>query len=65
MTEVMSNLTDSLKTNFATRFEDFSISSEGMRFGKDAFCVHVEADFALEGKQLVPSLNGFFLELEL
>lgn len=57
MTEVMSNFTDSLKTNFATRSEDFSISSEVMRFVKDPVCVNVEADFVLEGKQLLPSSN--------
>lgn len=66
ITEVMSNFTDSLKTNFVTRSENFSISSEVMRFVKDPFCVNVETDFALEGKQLLPSSNkGFFSQLEL
>lgn len=61
----MPNFIDPLKTNFATRFDDFSISSEVMRFVKEPFCVNVEADFALEGKQLVPSSNEGFLQLEL
>lgn len=41
ITEVMSGFIDSLKNNFATRFDDFSISSEVMRFVKDPFCVNV------------------------
>lgn len=61
----MSGFIDSLKNNFATRFDGFSISSEVMRFVKDPFCVNVEADFALKGKELVPSLDEGFLQLEL
>ena len=41
------------KKNFATRFEDFSISSEVMKFVNNPFCVNVEADFVLKGKELV------------
>uniref|UniRef100_A0A8P4G4I4 Uncharacterized protein n=1 Tax=Dicentrarchus labrax TaxID=13489 RepID=A0A8P4G4I4_DICLA len=63
--EVMSGFIDSLKNNFATRFEDFSISSEVMRFVKDPFWVNVEADFLLRGKELVSSLDKGSLQLEL
>ena len=63
ITEVMSGFIDSLKNNFATGFEDFSISSEVIRFVKDPFCVNVEADFALKGK--VSSSDEGSLQLEL
>lgn len=65
ITEVMSGFTDSLKNNFATRFDDFSIPSEVLKFVKDPFCVNVDADFALKGKELLPSLDEGFLQLEL
>ena len=65
ITEVMSGFIDSLKNNFATGFEDFSISSEVIRFVKDPFCVNVEADFALKGKGLVSSSDEGSLQLEL
>ncbi|CAG6007803.1 unnamed protein product [Menidia menidia] len=65
ITEVMSGFIDSLKNNFSTRFDDFSISSEVVRYVKDPFCVNVETDFALKGKELVPSLDEGFLQLEL
>lgn len=65
ITEVMSGFIDSLKNNFSTRFDDFSISSEVVRYVKDPFCVNVETDFALKGKELVPSLDEAFLQLEL
>lgn len=48
-----------------TNDDDFSISNEVMRFVKDPFSVNVEADFALEGKELVPSLHEGFSQLEL
>uniref|UniRef100_A0A672YBI2 HAT C-terminal dimerisation domain-containing protein n=1 Tax=Sphaeramia orbicularis TaxID=375764 RepID=A0A672YBI2_9TELE len=36
-----------------------------LRFVKDPFCVNVEADFVLKGKELVPSLDEGLLQLEL
>lgn len=65
ITKLMSGFIDSLKSNFATRFDNFSISSEVMRFVKDPFCVNVETDFALRGKELVSSLDEGSLQLEL
>lgn len=63
ITKVMSGFIDPLKNNFATRFEGFSISSEVMKFVKDPFCVNVEADFALKGKELLSSLVSLQLKL--
>ena len=63
--KVTSGFVDSLKNNFATGFEDISISSEVIRFVKDPFCVNIEADFALKGKELVSSLDEGSLQLEL
>lgn len=48
--------------NFATRFDDFRIPSEVMRFVKVPFCV---SDFVLKGTELAPSLDEGFLQLEL
>ncbi len=44
---------DALKTNFADRFDHFSI--EVRKFVKDPFCVNVEGEFASEAKELVVS----------
>uniref|UniRef100_A0A673BZ39 DUF4371 domain-containing protein n=1 Tax=Sphaeramia orbicularis TaxID=375764 RepID=A0A673BZ39_9TELE len=63
ITMVMSGFINSLKNNFATRFDDFSISSEMARFVKDPFCVNVESKKA--GKELVLSLDEGFLQPEL
>lgn len=49
-----------IKKDFASRFDDFSISRKVMRFVKDPFCVNVEVDFALEGRDLGPSLDEGF-----
>lgn len=46
ITDEMSGFIDSLKNNFATRIDDFSIPSEVMTFVKDPFCADVDADFA-------------------
>lgn len=65
ITDVMTGFIDKLKTNFATRFDNFSIPTEVMRFVKDPFCVNVEGEFALKAKELVTSLNEASLQLEL
>lgn len=53
------------KTNFATRFDDFSIPTEVMKFVKDPFCVNVQGGLALKAKELVTSLNEAALQLKL
>lgn len=65
ITDKMSGFIDSLKNNFATRFDDFSIPSEVMRFVKDPFCADVDADFASKAKELCMSLDEASLQLEL
>ena len=65
ITKVMSGFIDSLKNNFATRFDDFSIPHEVMRFVEDPFCVNIEADFAMKAKELITSLDEAPLQLEL
>ena len=64
-TEAMTGLINALKTNFATRFENFSIPTEVMRFVNDPFCVDVVGEFAVKAKELVVSLNMTCLRLEL
>lgn len=54
----MTGFIDALKTNFATRFDNFSIPTKVMRFVKDRFCVNVEGEFVLKAKELVP-FNAF------
>ncbi|CAK6968949.1 hypothetical protein NHX12_034281 [Scomber scombrus] len=63
ITKVTSGFIDSLKSNFATRFDDFSIPHEVMRFVKDPFCVNIEADFAMKAKELITSLDEAPLQL--
>ncbi|CAK6978046.1 hypothetical protein F7725_007350 [Scomber scombrus] len=48
----MTGFIDALKTNFATRLDNFSVPIEAMRFVKDLFCVNVEGEFALKAKEL-------------
>ena len=64
-TEAMTGLINALKTNFATRCENFSIPTEVMRFVNDPFCVDVVGEFAVKAKELVVSLNEACLQLEL
>ena len=64
-TEAMTGLINALKTNFATRCENFSIPTEVMRFVNDPFCVDVVGEFAVKAKELVVSLNETGLQLEL
>ena len=64
-TEAMTGLINALKTNFATRFENFSIPTEVMRFVNDPFCVDVVGEFAVKAKELVVSLNEACLQMEL
>ncbi|KAF3859894.1 hypothetical protein F7725_000149 [Dissostichus mawsoni] len=65
ITEVMTGFMDALKTNFAARFEHFSLPTEVMRFVKDPFSVNVEGEFALKAKELIVTLNEASLQLEL
>lgn len=65
ITEVMTDFIDALKTNFATRFGDFTIPTEVRKFVKDPFCVNVEGEFASKAKELVVSLDEASLQLEL
>ncbi len=55
ITAVMTGFIDALKTNFADRFDHFSIPAEMRIFVKDTFCVNVEGEFASEAKELVVS----------
>ena len=65
ITEVMTGFMDALKTNFAARFEHFSLPAEVMRFVKDPFSVNVEGEFALKAKELIVTLNEASSQLEL
>ena len=49
-TEAMTGLINALKTDFAARFENFSIPTEVMRFVNDPFCVDVVGEFAVKAK---------------
>lgn len=65
ITQVMSSFIDSLRNNFATRFSDFSIPTEVLRFVKDPFSVDVETDFGLKAKEVLSTLDEGSLQLEL
>ncbi len=65
ITAVMTGFIDALKTNFADRFDHFSIPVEVRKFVKDTFCVNVEGEFASKAKELVVSLDEASLQLEL
>ncbi len=55
ITAVMTGFIDALKTNFADRFDHFSIPAEVKKFVKDPFCLNVEGEFASKAKELVVS----------
>lgn len=63
----MSNITDLLKTNFATRFKDFSISGDVMRFVGNPYCECWDRFFI--GRKatgnVIEYVFFFFLQLEL
>ena len=61
-TEAMTGLINALKTNFATRCENFSIPTEVMRFVNDPFCVDVVGEFAVKAKELY-NWNSFSHQL--
>lgn len=52
ITQVVMGFIDTLKTNFANRFDHFSIPTEVRKFVKDTFCVNVEGEFASKAKDI-------------